>query len=253
MINLKEKIVPNRQKRERIAKCIASSGLCSRRDAENMINNGRVKLNGVNISTSALTVTSSDTILVDNKKLPQIKKPILWRIFKERYTIISHKDEKGRRTLFDDLPLNFPRVISVGRLDFQSEGLLILTNNGSLARYLELPSSGWKRVYDVYVTGILYKKKLESIQNGIVINGIYYAPIKIKINYYKNNKAYLTIILSEGKNREIRRLLNHIELNVLRLMRVSYGPFHIGNLKPGQYKQVSFCNMQDALPRFFKS
>lgn len=237
---------------ERIAKRIARSGVCSRRDAERMIAERRVKLNGKVLDTPAVTVTDDDIILVDEKPLPEKERPRLWRLFKKRGLVTSHRDEQGRETVFDHLPSYIPRVISVGRLDLNSEGLLLLTNDGELARYLELPSTGWARRYRVRVHGFIDEAKLKALENGVTVDGVNYGPIQAEIDVQKGTNAWMTITLREGKNREIRRVMEHLGWPVTRLMRLSYGPFHLGNLAPGDAEEVTGKVMKEQLAPFFK-
>ncbi|MCC9624348.1 pseudouridine synthase [Thalassospira sp. MA62] len=243
---------PDENKPERIAKRIARSGVCSRRDAERMIEEGRVKLNGKKLDSPAVTVTDTDEIYVDDKPLPEKEKPRLWRLFKKRGLVTSHRDEQGRDTVFEHLPHYVPRVISVGRLDLNSEGLLLLTNDGELARYLELPSTGWARRYRVRVHGRIEEEKLKELEKGVTVDGVNYGPIQAEIDVQKGANAWLTITLREGKNREIRRVMEHLGWPVTRLMRLSYGPFQLGNLAPGDCEEVTGKVMKEQLAAFFK-
>jgi len=222
---------------ERIAKFIARSGVCSRRAAEELIMQQRVTVNGETITSPAFNVEGSEKILIDGEKLPVADKTRLWLYYKPVGLITSHKDEK-RPTVFDNLPPDMPRVISVGRLDLNSEGLLLLTNNGELSRMLELPQNGWSRRYRVKVHGMVSPAKLQSLSEGVTIEGVNYGPVKIVIDGTQGTNSWLTVTLTEGKNREIRRLMNHIGLEVARLIRLSYGPFQLGGLKKGEVKEV---------------
>lgn len=222
---------------ERIAKFIARSGVCSRRTAEELILQKRVTVNGETISSPAFNVDGSEKILLDGEKLPTIEKTRLWLYYKPIGLITSHKDA-SRPTVFDNLPEGMPRVISVGRLDLNSEGLLLLTNNGELSRMLELPQNGWSRRYKVKVHGFVTQEKFDSLANGITIDGINYGPVKIATDSTQGTNTWLTVTLSEGKNREIRRLMQHIGLDVARLIRLSYGPFQLGGLKKGEVREV---------------
>lgn len=239
-------------KPERIAKRIARSGVCSRRDAERMIEEGLVKLNGKVLDSPAVTVTDEDEIYVNGKPLPQKEKPRLWRLFKKRGLVTSHRDEQGRDTVFEHLPSYMPRVISVGRLDLNSEGLLLLTNDGELARYLELPATGWARRYRVRVHGRIEEAKLKQLEDGVTVDGINYGSIQAEVDVQKDSNAWMTVTLREGKNREIRRVMEHLGWPVTRLMRVSYGPFQLGNLAPGDCEEITGKVMKEQLAAFFK-
>ena len=223
---------------ERIAKYIARTGICSRREAETLIAQQRITVNGETVTSPAFNVSGDEKILFDGEKLPQIDKTRLWLYYKPEGLVTSHKDPQGRPTVFANLPKELPRVVSVGRLDLNSEGLLLLTNSGELSRKLELPSNGWSRRYKVRVHGRVNEKSLADLQNGITVDGINYGPIKAEIETVKGSNAWLMITLSEGKNREIRRVMNHLGLDVARLIRLSYGPFQLGALKPGEVKEV---------------
>lgn len=231
---------------ERIAKFIARSGVCSRRAAEELILQQRVTLNGQVINSPAVNVEPTDKILIDGEKLPAIEQTRLWLYYKPTGLITSHKDS-SRPTVFDNLPAGMPRVISVGRLDLNSEGLLLLTNNGELSRLLELPQNGWSRRYKVKVHGQVTQQKLNSVSNGVTIDGVNYGPVKITIDNTQGTNTWLTITLSEGKNREIRRLMQYIGLEVARLIRLSYGPFQLGSLKRGEVKEVPHKVLKEQL------
>ncbi len=223
---------------ERIAKYIARTGICSRREAETLIAQQRITVNGETVTSPAFNVSGDEKILFDGEKLPQIDKTRLWLYYKPEGLVTSHKDPQGRPTVFANLPKELPRVVSVGRLDLNSEGLLLLTNSGELSRKLELPSNGWSRRYKVRVHGRVNEKSLADLQNGITVDGINYGPIKAEIETVKGSNAWLMVTLSEGKNREIRRVMKHLGLDVARLIRLSYGPFQLGALKPGEVKEV---------------
>lgn len=232
---------------ERIAKRLARAGLCSRREAERWIVEGRVQLDGKILKTPAVTVTAKSRILVDGKPLPEQEPTRLWRYHKPRGLVTTHKDPEGRTTVFERLPNDLPRVISVGRLDLNTEGLLLLTNDGELARHLELPSTGWTRRYRVRVHGRPAPEALKSLADGVTVDGVRYGPIEAKLDSEKGANAWLSLALQEGKNREIRRVLEHIGLEVTRLLRVSYGPFQLGDLERGAAKQVPNRVLRDQL------
>lgn len=223
---------------ERIAKRIARAGICSRRDAERLILEGKVKVNQETITSPALNVTETDKIVVDGKRLPQAQEPRLWRYYKPRGLIVSTNDEKGRDTVFDALPEHMPRVISIGRLDYDSEGLLLLTNDGGLARHLELPSTGWSRRYKVRVQGRVDEARLAELRDGITVDGVRYGEIEAELETQMNSNAWVNISIREGKNREVRRIMEHLGHPVSRLIRLSYGPFQLGNLDKGKVEEV---------------
>jgi 23S rRNA pseudouridine2605 synthase len=232
---------------ERIAKVLARAGLCSRRDAERWIADGRVSVDGQVLGTPAVTVTAANDIRVDGKPLPSPERPRLWRYHKPAGLVTSHRDEKGRPTVFDSLPKDLPRLISVGRLDLNSEGLLLLTNNGALARRLELPSTGWLRRYKVRVHGEIEPERLAALEKGITIDGVSYGPIRASFERQQGSNAWIAMALREGKNREVRRVLEHLGLQVTRLIRLSYGPFQLGNLARGAIDEVPKKVLNDQL------
>ena len=223
---------------ERLAKFMARSGVCSRRQAEEYILQKRVTVNGEIVESPAFNVTGDEKILFDGEKLPEIETTRLWLYYKPVGLVTTHKDEKERPTVFDNLPAGMPRVISVGRLDLNSEGLLLLTNNGELSRKLELPSNGWLRRYKVRVHGAVDGKKLKALLKGTVIDGVEYGPVKAEIESTQGSNSWLLVTLSEGKNREIRKVMKSIGLDVARLIRLSYGPFQLGSLKKGEAREV---------------
>ena len=223
---------------ERLAKFMARSGVCSRRQAEEYILQKRVTVNGEIVESPAFNVTGDEKILFDGEKLPEIQQTRLWLYHKPTGLVTTHKDEKERPTVFDNLPAGMPRVISVGRLDLNSEGLLLLTNNGELSRKLELPSNGWLRRYKVRVHGAVDDKKLKALLKGTVIDGVEYGPVKAEIESTQGSNSWLLVTLSEGKNREIRKVMKSIGLDVARLIRLSYGPFQLGRLKKGEAREV---------------
>lgn len=223
---------------ERLAKFMARSGVCSRRDAEDLIKQKRVTVNGEIIDTPAFKVEGSEKILLDGEKLPEIEQTRLWLYHKPAGLLTTHKDTEARATVFDHLPAGLPRVISVGRLDLNSEGLLLLTNNGELSRKLELPENGWSRRYKVRVHGFVNKNKLADLAKGAMVDGINYGPVKAELESQNGTNSWLIVTLNEGKNREVRKLMKSIGLEVARLIRLSYGPFQLGNLKKGEVREV---------------
>ncbi len=223
---------------ERLAKFMARSGVCSRRDAEELIKQKRVTVNGEIIDTPAYNVEGTEKILLDGEKLPEIEQTRLWLYHKPTGLLTTHKDTEARATVFEHLPIGLPRVISVGRLDLNSEGLLLLTNNGELSRKLELPENGWSRRYKVRVHGFVNKNKLADLAKGATVDGINYGPVKVELESQNGTNSWLVVTLSEGKNREIRKLMKSIGLEVARLIRLSYGPFQLGSLKKGEVREV---------------
>ncbi|MEC7494579.1 MAG: pseudouridine synthase [Pseudomonadota bacterium] len=232
---------------ERIAKHIARAGVCSRREAEARISDGRVTVNGETIFSPALNVSAADSITVDGKPLPPREPARLWRYNKPRGLIVSDRDEKGRETIFDRLPDSLPRVLSVGRLDLDSEGLLLLTNDGGLARHLELPSTGWSRKYRVRVQGQVDAAALEPLSEGITVDGIRYGRVTARLDRQMASNAWLTVAIREGRNREVRRIMEHLGHQVSRLIRVSYGPFQLGELPSGSVDAVKPRILADQL------
>ncbi len=223
---------------ERIAKFIARSGVCSRRQAEELILQKRVTVNGEVVESPAFNVEGNEKILLDGEKLPAIENTRMWVYYKPTGLVTTHKDEQGRPTVFENLPEGLPRVISVGRLDLNSEGLLLLTNSGELSRRLELPSNSWSRRYKVKVHGRINRDKLAELEQGITIDGIRYGSIKAEVESEQGTNAWLSVTLQEGKNREIRKVMKFIGLDVARLIRLSYGPFQLGSLKKGEVREV---------------
>lgn len=223
---------------ERIAKVIAHSGLCSRRNAERWIEDRRVKVNGKTIDTPALTVSASDVIAVDGATLPEKPYSRVWRYHKPPGLVTTHADPHKRPTVFEQIPKDLGRVISVGRLDLNSEGLLLLTNDGELAGYMERPASGWTRRYRARAFGAVEPERLDALGRGITIGGIAYGRIEASLDKSQGSNIWLTIALKEGKNREVRKVLEHLGLTVNRLIRTSYGPFQLGNLARGQISEI---------------
>jgi 23S rRNA pseudouridine2605 synthase len=223
---------------ERIAKLLARAGLCSRRDAERWIAEGRVSVDGEVLTSPAVLVGSGNDVRVDGEPVPQPERARLWRYHKPAGLVTTHRDEKARPTVFDALPKDLPRLISVGRLDLNSEGLLLLTNDGALARRLELPATGWVRRYKVRVHGAVDPAGLAALAQGITIGGVAYGPIRAGLDRVQGSNAWIQMALEEGKNREVRRVLEHLGLQVTRLIRLSYGPFQLGNLERGKIAEV---------------
>ncbi len=234
-------------KGERIAKVMARAGLCSRRDAERWIRDGRVKVNGQVIDTPATLISDPTAVEVDGKALSAPQEARLYRYHKPPGLVTSHKDDQGRPTVFDNLPAGIGRVVSVGRLDLNSEGLLLLTNDGGLARELELPSNGWTRTYRVRVFGHVTEDMLADLKGGAEVDGVKYANIDARIEKKTGRNAWLIVSLTEGKNREIRRVMEHLGLQVNRLVRTHYGPFRLDGLERGDTAQVPRRQMIDQL------
>ncbi len=223
---------------ERIAKYLARAGVCSRREAEKLIAQQRVSVNGTIIESPAFNVEGTEKIKLDGEKVSAPEQTRLWLYYKPVGLVTTHNDTQNRPTVFDNLPAGLPRVISVGRLDLNSEGLLLLTNNGELSRTLELPQNAWTRRYKVKVHGTIDKQKLADLENGAVVDGVHYGAVKVTIESEQGTNAWLSVTLNEGKNREIRKLMKSVGLEVARLLRLSYGPFQLGSLKKGEVKEV---------------
>ncbi len=234
-------------KGDRIAKIIARAGLASRRDAERMILAGRVTVNGKPIDSPALNVTERDKITVDGNPLEPAEPPRVWLYHKPTGLVTSAKDEQGRKTIFDDLPDDLPRVMSIGRLDLNSEGLLLLTNDGDLKRRLELPSTGWLRKYRVRVKGRPTDETFAPLRAGLTVGGESFQPMIVTLDRQQGANAWATVGLREGKNREIRRAMEAVGLSVNRLIRVSYGPFQLGKLKAGEIQEIRPRALRDQL------
>ncbi|MEO0487910.1 MAG: pseudouridine synthase [Pseudomonadota bacterium] len=238
---------PKTPKGDRIAKILSRAGIASRRVAERMIEAGRVSVNGAQIKSPALNVTDADDITVDGKPLTAPEPPRLWLFHKPTGLVSTDHDEKGRETIYSALPEDMPRVMSVGRLDLNSEGLLLLTNDGGIKRKLELPATGWLRRYRVRVNGRPTDSMLDPLRQGVTVEGEAFQPMTVTLDRQQGANAWLTIGLREGRNREIRRALAEIGLTVNRLIRVSYGPFQLGELKPGAVEEVRRRILRDQL------
>ncbi len=232
---------------DRIAKVLARAGVASRRDAERMITAGRVGVNGKIIDSPALNVTSKDQITVDGQPLAEPEPARLWLYHKPTGLVTTARDDKGRKTIFEDLPEGMPRVMSVGRLDLNSEGLLLLTNDGEIKRKLELPSTGWLRRYRVRIKGRPKDEDFEPLRTGITVGADRFQPMQVSLDRQQGANAWLTIGLREGKNREIRRAMEDIGFVVNRLIRISYGPFQLGKLEPGGVEELRSRVIRDQL------
>jgi 23S rRNA pseudouridine2605 synthase len=229
---------PAAVKGDRIAKVIARAGICSRRDAEKLILEGRVKVDGQVVASPALNVTPNNVVQVDEKPLTEPEGARMWRFHKPSGLVTTHKDEKGRDTVFAALPRHLGRVVSVGRLDFNTEGLLLLTNDGEIARRMEIPSAGWTRIYRVRLFGKVTQADLDKLASGMTIDGVKYGPIVADLERSKGLHAWATVSLKEGKNREIKRVMERLGLKVSRLIRTAYGPFQLGQLQEGQVEEI---------------
>ncbi|SJZ96614.1 pseudouridine synthase [Consotaella salsifontis] len=231
----------------RIAKRLARAGIASRRDAEGMIADGRVKVNGKVLESPALTVTARDRIEIDGSPLPAIERTRLWLFHKPAGLVTTNRDPEGRPTVFDRLPEDMPRVLSVGRLDINTEGLLLLTNDGGLARTLELPATGWLRRYRVRAHGSVKQEQLDELKNGIAIDGVFYGAVEAALEREQGTNVWLSVGLREGKNREVKRILGHLGLEVNRLIRVSFGPFQLADLEEGAVREIKGRTLRDQL------
>ncbi len=234
---------------ERIAKWLARAGIASRRDAEKLVAEGRIKLNNAPVAHPATFVSPGDIVQVNGRVVENPDRTRLWRYHKPDGLMTTHRDPQGRPTVFERLPPTLPRVISVGRLDLNSEGLLLLTNDGALARQLELPATGWLRRYRVRVHGEVSEPALRDLARGLIIDGTRFGPIEAGLDSRKGSNAWLTMSIHEGKNREIRRVVAHLGLAVTRLIRVAYGPFQLGNLERGEVAEVQARVLRDQMPK----
>lgn len=242
-----------RPKGERIAKVLARAGVGSRRAVERMIEAGMVKLNGHIVESPATLITSVEGITVDDQKVAEPEPTRLWIYHKPTGRLTTYYDPEGRPTIFEALPANIPRVISVGRLDLNTEGLLLLTNDGGLARWLELPATGWVRTYRVRVNGRFHHKRLEEISKGVTIEGVNYRKVEIELDDRKEGvNQWLTVKIREGKNREVRKLLEYAGMSVTRLLRTSYGPFELQKLQRGSIQEVAKSELLINCKEFFK-
>jgi len=240
-------LTPQGERGDRIAKFLARAGIASRRDAEKLISEGRVVLNGHKVMTPATFVRPTDRVTVNGTPVAAPERTRLFRYHKPRGLVTTHRDTEGRPTVFENLPASLPRLVSVGRLDLTSEGLLLLTNDGALARKLELPANGWIRRYRARVHGPVDEGGLAALARGITVEGLKYGPIEAGLDSRRGANAWLTVSIHEGKNREVRRVLQHLGLHVTRLIRVAYGPFQLGLLPDGAVEEVNAKVMRDQL------
>ena len=244
---------PSAHEGERIAKRLARAGICSRRDAERLIEAGRVSVDGAILTSPALNVTDKNKILVDGKPLAAPEAPRVWRYHKPAGVITTNRDPQGRPTVFEKMPPEMPRVVTIGRLDFNTEGLLLMTNDGEIARHLELPQNAWLRHYRVRVHGKVKESALVALEKGVTISGIHYDSVKATLEKEQGANAWLNVTIREGKNREVRKIMEHLELDVTRLIRVAFGPFQLGKLVRGQVEEVPTRILREQLGKFFKS
>jgi len=242
-------VVTDAVRGERIAKWLARAGVASRRDAEKLIAEGRVRLNNAPVTHPATFVAADDIVLVNGMVVESAERTRLWRYHKPDGLVTTHRDPEGRPTVFDKLPPGMPRVISIGRLDLTSEGLLLLTNDGALARTLELPATGWIRRYRVRVHGRPDERRLAALALGVTVEGVRYGPIEAGLDAVKGDNAWVTVALREGRNREVRRVMEFLGLPVTRLIRIAYGPFQLGTLPRGAVEEVPARVLRDQVPR----
>ena len=231
----------------RIAKAMARAGLCSRREAERWIADGRVSVNGKVLPTPAFEISPADKVLVDGRPLPAMEPARMWRYHKPKGLVTTHADPEGRPTVFEKMPPELPRVVSIGRLDYNTEGLLLLTNDGALARHMELPATGWTRRYRVRARGRVTPADLENLKGGVEIDGVRYGPVEAAVDSVQGANMWLTVGVREGKNREVRNILTYLGLEVNRLIRVSFGPFQLLDLAPGGVELVKRRTLADQL------
>ncbi|GJL91708.1 pseudouridine synthase [Hyphococcus sp.] len=232
---------------ERIAKYLARAGIASRREAEKLIEQGIVTVDGKVLTTPAFKVTPDMVVRIDGTRVGKPDATKLWRYHKPDGLVTTHKDPQGRPTVFENLAGRLPRVISVGRLDLTTEGLLLLTNSGALSRRLELPSTGWTRRYRVRAHGRVSQKSLDSLQDGVEIDGVQYGPVRATLDQTQGGNVWVTLSINEGKNREVRNLMRHLDLQVNRLIRTAYGPFQLGKLPKDDIEEVPGKQLKEQL------
>jgi 23S rRNA pseudouridine2605 synthase len=240
---------PPEERGERVAKWLARAGVASRRDVEKMVAEGRVKLNGKKLDHPASFVSTGDIVQVDGRVVDQPSRTRLFRYHKPAGLMTTHKDPEGRPTVFEKLPPGLPRLISIGRLDLNSEGLLLLTNDGALARLLERPETGWLRRYRVRVNGYVDVQALKALADGVTVDGERYGPIDAGLDSTKGDNSWLSIGLREGRNREIRKVMAHLNLATSRLIRIAYGPFQLGLMPRGAVEEVPAKILKEQLPK----
>ena len=240
---------PDAARGERIAKWLSRAGVASRRDAEKLLAEGKIRLNNQAVTHPATFVQPGDTVQVSGRVVDQPDRTRLWRYHKPDGLVTTHKDPEGRATVFAALPPGLPRVVSVGRLDLNSEGLLLLTNDGALARRLELPSNGWIRRYRVRVFGAVDERRLAELARGPVVEGVRYGPIEAGLDSARGDNAWITVALREGRNREIRRVMTSLGFHVSRLIRTSYGPFQLSDLRRSELEEVNGKVLREQLPK----
>jgi 23S rRNA pseudouridine2605 synthase len=233
---------------DRIAKWLSRAGVASRRDVERLLAEGVIKLNGRTVSHPATFVSAGDVVQINGRVVDKPDRTRVWRYHKPEGLVTTHRDPEGRPTVFEKLKHQLPRVVSVGRLDLTSEGLLLLTNDGGLARQLELPSTGWLRRYRVRVFGVPNERALNSLAHGVTVDGVRYGSIEAGVDAKKGDNTWLTISLREGRNREVRRVMAHLGLSVSRLIRVAYGPFQLGTLDRGGIEEIPARVLREQLP-----
>ncbi|KAA5604686.1 rRNA pseudouridine synthase [Roseospira marina] len=238
---------------DRIAKVLARAGVCSRREAERMIAAGRVAIDGTLLETPARTVQPGERVTVDGQPIPEAEETRVWRYHKPPGLVTTNRDPQGRPTVFENLPAELPRVMTVGRLDLNSEGLLLLTNDGALARHLEHPDTAWIRRYRVRVHGQIDPDRLGPLERGVDVNGVRYGPIKAALERQQGANAWLTVALREGRNREIRHVMEFLGWPVTRLIRVGYGPFILGPLPRQGVEEVARRHLRDTLGATWKT
>lgn len=234
---------------ERIAKFLARAGVASRREAERLIEAGIVTVDGAVLTTPAFKVLPGMDVRVDGTRVKDRAPPRLWRFFKPAGLVTTHKDPQGRPTVFEAVADRLPRVVSAGRLDLTTEGLLLLTNDGALARHLELPSTGWVRRYRVRAWGRIDQKALDALKASVEIDGVRYKPIRAELDKTQGDNVWLTVAITEGKNREVRKVMDHLGLKVNRLIRTGYGPFLLGAMEPGAIEEVPTKQLREQLGR----